>query len=214
MSRPNMIGTKLFFPGTAVNNFAVTNVQVAAIDSATTSDDIYPNAYTATLSAERDSRSVLGIATDIVLVTASKVAFGVFMSPYYNNQAALFSLHGCCKFFGDNDTTAALKVYPFFGQVVNTTVTQSVAAASNQCSNNIILPHFSDSTANAATSQKTISVKEEIIKEYLSTNTKPVVFGFCIENPTAGSLQIKGLKMYMSIQKYIQDIDVFGGTGR
>jgi len=136
------------------------------------------------------------------------------MSPYYNNQGTLFSLFGCCKFFGDNDTTAALKVYPFFGQVVNTTVTQSVAAASNQCTNNIILPHDSDSTANAATSQKTVSIKMDIIKEYISTNTKPVVFGFCIENPTAGSLQIKGLKMTMAIQKYINDIDVFGGTGR
>lgn len=214
MNRPNMIGSKLFFPGAAVNSFNPTNVQIAAIDSTTGSDDIYPNAYTATLSAERDSRTVAGLATDIVLVTVSKVAFGVFMSPYYNNQAAHFALHGCCKFFGDNDTAASLKVYPFFGQVVNTTVTQSVAAASNQCSNNIILPHFSDSTANAASSQKMISVETEIIKEYLSSNTKPVVFGFCIENPTAGSLQIKGLKMYMSIQKYINDIDVYGGSGR
>lgn len=211
-NRPNLIGSKQLYKSANVLN--ITNTQVAAIDSAISTENIYPNAYTAIISEDFDERIISPLATDVVIAASQKVAFGLFLSPYLGNQQCITNFKLAVKCHNIDDQLSSIAMYPFVGRCNASTVTVSVAAQANILNNHIILPNsavpvsiFSGGVLNRCNYDGDIIVMN-------NADTNPICYGFVIENTLAAPLKLIGLRAAMSVRKYISDVDVFATNAR
>lgn len=207
-NRPDSIGFKLLYDVPTETIF--TNANVDAIDTATTSTDVYPHAYTATLSDQYDTHNWRTVATDVDLAAISRFAFGLFLSSELLTKGPmLYSCKGALNFMGES-LSAPLKVYPIFGRCNAATITSTVAGTANQLVNYIVLPMIScmDSLSSAQ-SNHSYSVDTEII-HCGTTGTTPLFFGWVIENNApATAYNFDLMQSSLCFQKYNNDLPMY-----
>jgi len=191
-NRPNLIGSKDFF--SVGNETLLTTVICAAIDSACSSTDIYPNAYTATLQDERDERQVRTVQADCDLVGGMRVAFGCFLpDTILTHGNIIYSCKGALNVRVED--ASAVKIYPIFGQCDASTVTASTSAASNKLSSYKIIPHSVNYTDITAWGHViSLSVDHEVVKIGTTGGTDPLFFGWVIESNASGDLYMSSLR--------------------
>ena len=152
--------------GTLVLSAAI----IAACDSANTSRDLYPMAYTSTLADDFSGVIAHRYTSGTCVVNATHFAVGAFLSSGIELQSDMLFAVSCSASFVPASGSTAIVFRPFFGRTVNSSVTVSTAAASNQTTNYIHLPA-------QVLAGNYLAYQSQIIGAYDSTNSNPFVFG-------------------------------------
>lgn len=211
-NRPNVIGSKILFQ--AVTETLFTNTIIDAIDAASTSTDIYPHAYTASLGTN-SSHVWRSLAADVDLAALNRVAFGLFLGDEGSSKGnVIYNCQGSLKFTAE--VASVINAYPIFGRCDASTVTSSTVAAANLLASYIILPMRSN-IINTGSSSQVINhfygVSEDVIVTS-STVADPVFFGWVIENNSATAWNLDQINSFTQFGKYVADIEVYTSTGR
>ena len=120
--------------GTLVLSAAI----IAACDSANTSRDLYPMAYTSTLADDFSGVIAHRYTSGTCVVNATHFAVGAFLSSGIELQSDMLFAVSCSASFVPASGSTAIVSRPFFGRTVNSSVTVSTAAALTSCNESII----------------------------------------------------------------------------
>jgi len=183
----NYEGSKMLFgdPGETI----FTNAIVDAIDTATTSTDIYPYAYSATLQNQFDERNFRSLATDVDIAISSRIAFGLFLADTTETgntakKNVILSMRGSHIF--NTEALASIRAYYIFGRCSASTVTSTTAATANLLSEYIVIPERAPvNRSYMATStpfEQRGACSEDIVKIAFGGTGYPLFFGLVIEN--------------------------------
>lgn len=185
MNIPNEAESKVQYgtPGESL----FTNTIVDAIQHPLSSTDIYPWAYSASLSNEWDERNFRSVANDLDLTASRRIAFGLFLSDSQLGDKAkekiLFSCIGSLEM--SIETSAPIRVYPIFGRCNAGSIVQDNAAPANKLSRYIRLPQISPTSSGGPASSQYIlrsDVKSDVLKIGYDSTAYPLFFGYVIEN--------------------------------
>ncbi|UOF79420.1 hypothetical protein [Microviridae sp.] len=166
----------------------LTNAIVDNVDSAISSSNIYPWAYSATLQNQLDERNFRTVATDVDLAAASRFSAGLFLADSTelgnNPKKNIFlSVKGSLNFF--SEVAAPFKVYFILGRCNASSITQSDVTASNLLSRYIVLPEIGQTSYGANNTNQVMvhrSIDTQILKIGFDSTGYPLCFAFVIEN--------------------------------
>lgn len=199
---PNLVESKMLFspPTETILDTTI----IAAIDTATSSTQIKPNAYTAAISDFYDQRNVRIVNTSASLPANNRVAFGLFLPSIKAGTNCLYSCFGASVVF---TSAAGIITYFIFGRLGTSTVVASTTTAENALDYYIVVP--SDAVYGGAGTSGRVSCALDIIDKQAITNSNPMFFGLVLENPTGTGINLLNLNCSLSFQRYVDDHMIF-----
>lgn len=212
-NRPNVIGSKFLFQTPSETIY--TNAIVDAVDSPISSTDIYPNAYSASM-PDRTSHAWRSVATDLDLAAASRLSFGIFVpNSYLQKGNTIMSFKGTLNFAAE--AASFVRAFPIIGRLSAAVPVVSTVAAANLLTYYLAVPMVSNAVHGGSSSQiimHSYSVDCDFIN-LVGAPYYPVFGGWVIENISpATAWNLDNINASVSLESYIEDIDVYSPMGR
>ena len=209
--RPNPIGPKSLYFGPGLSQLSTANLANIQTYYGADPSTIKPYAYTATVSAQYDTRNFMLDDSGSSLVAGRRVAFGLFLTPENNKGSMLFQVSGSASFRTSASGSLGLRGAFFFGRRNSSdTVVSSTSSANNPLTSYILLPLDSISTmySSAPACDLQHSTQTEIYAENSAKSGYVYCFGYYIENYNNADLLTYG-GVSLSIRKFTDDLGIY-----
>lgn len=201
---PNLVESKMLFsPPTET---LLDTTIIAAIDTATSSTAISPNAYTATVSDFYDQRNVRIVNTAASLPAGNRIAFGLFLPGLKAKNNCIFSCFGASSLFTN---ASGLLAYYIFGRLNAAVPVVSTTTVENPLDYYIVLPSAISSMNSSSDNPNHHFCSEDIVDKQALTNVNPMFFGLVLENPKGTGINLLNLNCSLSFQRYVDDHMIF-----
>jgi len=198
MIRPNLTGDIVRYSDPTLTSLA--DAEIVLVDSAASSRDIYPYAYTATVSDDYEEANYNLI--EKTSKSAMKLVYGIFLSADNNKKNLLFNASVSVN---AETVDSRVLIYPIFGRTTASTVTSTKAGTANVLDNYIILPHILSHCDTAAAIA--MNMNTQILGLYKSTG-EIWCLGVVIAN-VSGADRVLNLECSMQLTKHGTTTDVF-----
>jgi len=206
MIRPNFIGAPALYFNPSSDKLSTANF--AAIDATYTTDSISPYAYTATVAENYDAFNFKTDDAGSVLTAASRVAFGLFLTPDNEKKNLMFQLSGRVQL--ESLAGGRTGGFFFFGRkATNNTVVSDKTGVQNTLAKWVSLPaqNFLVGPNNAASNQLSESIQTELFSLELAS-AYVYCFGYAIDNYHTSNSTIRG-SVDLAFRKYNSELGVF-----